>query len=173
MRRIAAVTAMVTLALLAATGCGSSGGSSASSPSTTQASAERAGSSTTVAASGTSTTEFCSMLATATGKVAGLAASIGTPEQTAKLAEVKADNDAIVAAAPADIHDAVATFYAVSELAQQALDPSLSASERASLGSQAATQAGSAEAKAAIADYTTWVTANCGDLATEILSGGV
>ncbi len=113
------------------------------------------------------------MLAADTGKTAAFAASIGTPTQAAKLAEITADNDAILAAAPAGVHDAVAKVYAVSALARAALDPSLSATDKAAAGARAATAVGTPEVKAAITDYKTWVQANCGSAAAKILSGGL
>ena len=112
------------------------------------------------------------MLADGTDTTAAFMAALGTPDQAAKLAEVKADNDAIVAAAPAEIHDAVTQFYAISETARAALDPTLSAADKRAAGAAAAAAATTPEAKAAIADYRTWVTANCGSLTTKILAGG-
>ena len=170
MRQTVKAAAIVTFLFVAAPGCGSSTASKASSSSTTAL----AGATTTAAAtSGGSTTAYCSMLATAAGKTAAFAASIGTPQQAAKLAEIKADNDAIVAAAPSGIRSAVTKFYGISNLARAALDPSLSPADKAAAGQRAATAVGTPEAKAAIADYKAWVSANCGSLATTILSGGV
>ena len=170
MRQTFKAAAIVTFLFVAAPGCGSSTASKASSSSTTAL----AGATTTAAAtSGGSTTAYCSMLATAAGKTAAFAASIGTPQQAAKLAEIKADNDAIVAAAPSGIRSAVTKFYGISNLARAALDPSLSPADKAAAGQRAATAVGTPEAKAAIADYKAWVSANCGSLATTILSGGV
>ena len=171
MRQTVKAAAIVTFLFVAAPGCGSSTASKASSSSTTAL----AGATTTAAAatSGGSTTAYCSMLATAAGKTAAFAASIGTPQQAAKLAEIKADNDAIVAAAPSGIRSAVTKFYGISSLARAALDPSLSPADKAAAGQRAATAVGTPEAKAAIADYKAWVSANCGSLATTILSGGV
>ena len=86
MKRIATAAAIV---VLAAAGCGSSSSSKSSSSSTTAAKS-----------SGGDAGAFCSMLAADTEKTASFAASIGTPQQAAKLAEVKADNDAVLADAP-------------------------------------------------------------------------
>ena len=113
------------------------------------------------------------MLAADTDKTAAFAASIGTPAEVAKLAEIKADNDAILAAAPSDAHDAVAKFHELSALAHVALDSSLSAGAKAAAAAEAATAAGTPEVKAAITDEKTWVQTNCGSLSSKILSGGL
>jgi hypothetical protein len=176
MKKILAVAASFAVIFVAATGCSSKSSSSASPSSTTAAPASGSGGSTTstkAAASGGDAGAFCTMLAADTDKTAAFAASIGTPEQAAKLAEVKADNDAVLAAAPSDIHDAVAKVYAVSEIARKALDTSLSPAEKRAAGSEAAAAVGTPEVKAAIADYKTWVQANCGDLSAKILAGGL
>ncbi len=170
MRRTFKAAAVVTFLFVAAPACGSSGASKASSSSTT---APTGSTTTTAATSGGSSTAFCSMLATAAGKTAAFAASIGTPQQAAKLAEIKADNEAIVAAAPSGVRSAVTKFYEISNLGRAALDPSLSPAEKAAAGGRAATEVGTPEAKTAIADYKAWVSANCGSLATTILSGGL
>ena len=170
MRQTFKAAAVVTFLLVTASGCGSSSASTASSSSTT---APTGATTTTAATSGGSTTAFCTTLASAAAKTGALAASIGTPQQAAKLAEIKADNDAIVAAAPSAIRGAVTKFYEISNLARAALDQSLSPAERAAAGGRAATAVATPEAKAAIADYKAWVSANCGSLATTILAGGL
>ena len=170
MRQTFKAAAIVTFLFVTAAGCGSSSASKASSPSTT---APTGATTTTGAPSGGRPTAFCSLLATDAGKTAGFAASIGTPQQAAKLAEITADNNAIVAAAPSEIRGAVTKFYEISTLARAALDQSLSPAEKAAAGGRAATAVATPEAKAAIADYKAWVSANCGSLATTILSGGL
>ena len=169
MKRI--LTFAVTLGFLVAvaSGCGSSSSKGSSSTTT----APKASSNGSGSGSGKSPVAFCSMLAADTDKTAAFAASIGTPSQAAKLAEIKADNDAILAAAPSDVHDAVAKFYEVSALARAALDPSLSAGAKATAVAKAATAVGTPEVKAAIANYKTWVQTNCGSLSSKILSGGL
>ena len=113
------------------------------------------------------------MLAADTEKTASFRASIGTPQQAAKLAEVKADNDAVLADAPSEIHDAIAKVYAVSELARKALEGGLSPADKAVAAGKAATAVASPEVKAALADYKAWVQSNCGSLAPKILAGGL
>ena len=97
MKRIATAAAIVVLVFAA--GCGSSS-SSKSSSSTTAPDASGGSSTTAAKPSGADAGAFCSMLAADTEKTASFAASIGTPQQAAKLAEVKADNDAVLADAP-------------------------------------------------------------------------
>ena len=176
MKNFAVVTASLAILLITVAGCSTSPSSSASlSTTTTQAPAAGAGSAdtttTTPSATGGDPGAFCSMLATGVDKAGALIAAVGTPQLAANLAEVKADNDAVVAAAPADIHDALVKFYAISEAARRALDPSLSAADKRAAASDAATAAGTPEAKAAIADYKAWVQAHCGSLSAKILSG--
>lgn len=115
--------------------------------------------------------DFCNLLKDGRDKANALIAAIGSPDFASKLAEVKESNDAGVAAAPAELHDALAKFYEVSEIAQRALDPSISPSEKADLTNQARTQATSPEMAAAIETYKTWVNAHCGALAAPILEG--
>ena len=170
MRQTFKAAAVVTFLLVAVAGCGSSSASKASSPSTT---APPGATSTTGARSGGSPTAFCSLLAADTGKTAAFAASIGTPQQAAKLAEIAADNTAIVAAAPSEIRGAVTKFFEIATLARAALDRGLSPAEKAAAAGRTATAVATPEAKAAIADYKAWVSANCGSLATTILSGGL
>lgn len=173
MKRIATAATVVFLALAAA-GCGSSSASKSSSSSTTSPDRSAGGSSTTAAkTSGGDAGAFCSMLAADTEKTASFAASIGTPQQAAKLAEIKADNDAVLADAPSEIHDAITKVYAVSELARKALESGLSPADKSAAGRTAASAVGTPEVKAAIADYKAWVQANCGSLAPKILAGGV
>jgi len=165
------LTSVITLCFLVAvaTGCGSSSAKSSSSTTTTP----NASNKSTTSASATSPAAFCSMLAADTDKTAAFAASIGTPTQAAKLAEIKADNDAIVAAAPSGVRDAVTKFYKISGLARAALDPSLSAGAKAAAAAQATAAAAGPDAKAAIANYKVWVQTNCGSLSSKILSGGL
>jgi len=175
MKHFAAVAASVAILLVTVVGCSSSQSSSTSSSTTTpQAPATGAGSSdssTTAGAVGGDTAGFCSRLATGVDKAGALIAAVGTAELAAKLAEVKADNDAIVAAAPGELRDSLVKFYAISEVARRALDPGLSAADKRAAATQAAAAAGTPEAKAAIADYKSWVQANCGALSAKILSG--
>ena len=169
MKRILTFAVMLGYLVAVASGCGSSSSKGSSSTTT----APKASSNGSGSGSGKSPVAFCSMLAADTDKTAAFAASIGTPTQAAKLAEINADNGAILAAAPSDVHDAVAKFYEVSALARAALDPSLSAGAKAAAAANAATAVGTPEAKAAIADYKTWVQTNCGSLSSKILSGGL
>ena len=157
--------------LIVAVGCGNSKSTIASSnPSTTQA----AGATTTTskaAASGGNTGEFCTRLASETEATTALKKSIGTPDQAAKVARIKTDNAAILVAAPSEIHDAIAKVYAVSELATNALSGSQSAADRVASAKATAAATSDPAFKTAIADYTAWVTTNCGDQTAKILSG--
>jgi hypothetical protein len=172
MKKITAAT-LLSLLLLAA-GCGSSVSktsptSAGSSPSTAAGGA----STTTAAASGMGTDAFCSLLASETEKTAGFAAAIGTPQQAAKVAEIKAANDEVLAAAPPSIHAAIAKVYAVSEIARKALDTTLTPAQKRAAGLAAAAAVRTPGVTGAIARYKAWVTANCGGLAPKILSGGL
>ena len=178
MKRISTAVATLSFVLFAAAGCGSSKPSTAAPSTTAPASAgatsTSAAAATTVKASGgLDSAAFCAKLADETEKTAGLAAAIGTPQQAAKLAEIRAANASIVAAAPAELHAAIVTVYKVSELAQKALDPTLGAADKRAAGAAAAAAAGAADTKAAIATYKAWVQAHCGALSSKILSGGL
>ncbi len=97
-------------------------------------------------------------------------AAIGTPAFADKLAAVRQDNTDIVASAPAEIRDAVAITNAASELAQQALDPSLSPQQKMDLTQQALAKAKAPETLAAMHESTTWINAHCGAAAAHILA---
>jgi len=162
--KIAAVAGL----LLVAAGCGTTK-STTTSPTTAAG-----GSPTTTAgaaAAGVDANAFCTKLAAEADQTTTFAAAIGTPGQAAALDKMKAANADIVASAPAAVHDAVAKFYAVSDMADAALSAS-SPADRAAALKAASDAAGDPAVKAAISDYTTWVTANCGDQATKILSAG-
>jgi hypothetical protein len=159
-------TAVLVVLLVVAASCGSSKSTTAS----TNPSAGVA-TTTTKAAAGTNTGGFCTRLAAETEATSALAASLGTPDQAAKVAQIKSDNAAILAAAPAEIHDAIVKVYAVSELASDALSGTASAADRAATAKATAAAASDPAFKTAIADYTAWVKANCGDQTAKILSG--
>ena len=173
MKRIPAVAATLVFVLVGLAGCSSTKSSTAASSSTSTASTSAAGATSTTAGGSGDPSAFCAQLAADTEKTAGFAASIGTPQQAAKLAEIKADNDAVLAAAPAEIHDAIASVYRVSELAQAALDGTLSAADKRAASAAASAAVATPEVKAAIASYKDWVGANCGSLSAKILSGGL
>lgn len=175
MKRLLTAVLSVLLASVPFAACGSSGSSTAS-PTTAGATAtSRSTAGTTVpattAASGTSASAFCTMLAGAVDHTKALAGAIGTPDLPAKLAAVKADNDAIMAAAPAEVKDAVATVYQVAEKGQAALDPSLSPTEKQAASAAALAASRAPETKTASTTFQTWVRDNCGPLTSKILAG--
>lgn len=179
MKRISVTVSTLAFAVLAFAGCSSTKSSTSSSATTASPPSTAAATATTVATAPTTVkastgdaAAFCTKLAAEADLTAGFAASIGTPQQAAKLAEIKAANDAILAAAPADIHDAIATVYAVSETARKALDTTLSAAEQQAARAAATSAIADPKVKTAIASYKAWVTANCGSLSGKILSGG-
>jgi hypothetical protein len=157
--------------LLIAVACSSS--KTATTSPTSAAPAAGASTSTTAKTSSSSgdTAAFCAKLAAEADQTTAFAASVGTPAQAAKLADLKAANADIAASAPDAIHDAVAKFYAISELADNALT-STNPAEKAAAVKAAADAAKDPAAKSAIADYTAWVQANCGDQTSKILSAG-
>jgi hypothetical protein len=126
---------------------------------------------TTKATAGTNAGEFCTRLAAETEETSALAASLGTPDRAAKMAPIKSDNAAILATAPAEIHDAIVKVCAVSELATDALSSTASAADRAASAKATTAATSDPTVKTAIADYTAWVKANCGDQTAKILSG--
>ena len=169
----AAASLTVGLLLIVCAACGSS---AAKTTSSSLAKSSKSASTTSTSinpTSGGDTSTFCALLATDADKTAAFAAAIGTPQQPAKLAEVKADNDAIVASAPSGVRAAVTKFYQVSSEARAALDPTLSLAEKQSAGARAAAAASSPDVKTAISDYKAWVQSHCGALSAKILSGGV
>ena len=87
------------------------------------------------------------------------------------MAQIKSDNAAILAAAPSEIHDAIAKVYAVGQLGTDALSDSQSAADRVARAEAIAAATSDPAFKTAIADYTTRAKANCGDQITKILSG--
>jgi len=166
-------TAVLAGLLLVAVGCSSSKPTAtAGSSTTTSAGGAGGASSTTTAASGSGgdTTAFCAKLAAEVDQTAALRAAIGTPDQDAKVADIKAANADIEASAPADVADAVTKFYAISELGVAALS-SNSPADKAAAVQAAAAAAKDPSSQAAIADFKTWVQANCGDQAAKILQG--
>jgi hypothetical protein len=180
MKRISATVSTLAFVLIAFAGCSSTKSSTSSSattaspPTTASASVTTvSGAPTTAKASTGDAAAFCTKLASEADLTAGFAASIGTPQQAAKLAEIKAANDAILAAAPADIHAAIATVYQVSETARKALDPTLSAADKQAARAAATSAIVDPKVKSAITSYKAWVTANCGSLSSKILSGGL
>ncbi len=110
------------------------------------------------------------MLKSGVDKAAALRAAIGSPEFQTKLADVHASNQAITAAAPAELHAAVSTVFELSEKAQQALDPSTSAANKQTLMMEARTEVTSAPVMAAINEFKAWVNGHCGSLAPAILA---
>ena len=118
MKNLLKVTAVAGL-LLIAVGC------SSSKTATTSPTSAAGGSTTTTVAKSSSgsgdAAAFCSKLAAEADQTKAFAAAVGTPDQAAKLADLKAANADIAASAPDAIHDAVAKFYAISELADTAL----------------------------------------------------
>jgi len=176
MKRLSATVSALAFVLIAFAGCSSTKSSTSSSATTASpptTATTGAAASTTAKPSTGDAAAFCTKLASEADLTAGFAASIGTPQQAAKLAEIKAANDAILAAAPADIHDAISTVYQVSETARKALDPTLSAAEKQAARAAATSAISDPKVKSAIASYKAWVTANCGSLTSKILSGGV
>lgn len=176
MHRTSTALAAVALVLLTLAGCSSSKSSTSTATTTGGGASTSAGATTSSATSstvesGSSSSDFCNLLSAGVDRAKGLAAAVGTAGLASKLAEVKADNKAVLDAAPAELHDAVAKVYAVSEKGQAALDPSLSSAQKAAAASAAMTAMRTPEVKAAIATYKSWVTAHCGTQATKILSG--
>ena len=175
MKRLAA-GALLSLLLVAAVSCGDSKtDTSSTKPTNTTAGtmkpADGSGASTTAMStnSGGDAGDFCTKLADETEKTAGFAASIGTPQQAAKMAEISTDNASILAAAPSDIHDAIAKVYAVSETSMQAL----SATDKVAAAKAATDAMKDPAVTKALADYSAWVKSNCADKATKILAGGL
>ena len=164
--------AMLAAIIAVAVACGSSKSSTATSNATTGASTTTAAGASKAPSGGLDTNAFCAKLAAETEETAGLAAAIGTPDQDAKVAAIKAANADIEASAPAEVADAVNKFYAISELASNALLTS-NAADKVAAVKAAADAAKDPAVKAAIADYGTWVKANCGDQATKIMGGGL
>ncbi|HMS13923.1 MAG TPA: hypothetical protein PKD80_12545 [Microthrixaceae bacterium] len=111
--------------------------------------------------------DFCGVLIEQAAKVADFPDKIGTPEEAAALEVVSASNERILAAAPDELSDAMATINEVSELAFKVLT-----SDDPAASSASAEAASSPEATAAFADYRAWVSEHCGADAATILSTG-
>ena len=175
MKRTLTAVLSVLLVSVPAAACSSSGSSTASPTTigvtTTSGSGAGTPAPTPTTASGTGASDFCTMLAGAVDNTKALAGAIGTPDLPAKLAAVKADNDAIMAAAPAEIHDTVATVYQVAEKGQAALDPSLSPADKQAASAAAIAASRAPETKTASTTFQTWVKDNCGPLTSKILAG--
>ena len=112
--------------------------------------------------------DFCGVLIEQAAKVADFPDKIGTPEQATALEAVAASNERILAAAPDELSDAMATINEVSELARKVL----TSDDAAAASAASAEAASSPEATAAFADYRSWVTDHCGADAATILSTG-
>jgi len=175
MLRFAPVSVLCAVAVLTV-GCGSSKSSVATSPSSsapassvsTSPSVDSASTTTAGGSSGGGdSAAFCSRLAAEVDKIAGFAAALRTPQQAAKLAEIEADNAAILAAAPSDLHDALAEVNTASTLSRKVLTGT--AAERIAASKAAADLVKSAQWRTAVADYTAWVNGHCSALAHKIL----
>jgi len=166
--------------LLPLAACGDNGdGDTASSPTTKATTAATAAAGETADDSSGSTDEpaeapegaadddFCGVLIEQAAKVADFPDKIGTPEEAAALEVVSASNERILAAAPDELSDAMATINEVSELAFKVLT-----SDDPAASSASAEAASSPEATAAFADYRAWVSEHCGADAATILSTG-
>ena len=167
--------------LLPLAACGDNGdGDTASSPTTkattaaTAAAGETAGDASgstdepAEAPEGAADDDFCGVLIEQAAKVADFPDKIGTPEEAAALEAVTASNKRILAAAPDELSDAMATINEVSDLARKVL----TADDPAAASAASAEAASSPEATAAFADYRSWVTDHCGADAATILSTG-
>ncbi len=173
--------------LFAVAGCSSSSSSKASTSNPSSTVASNTVASGTVASGnttapttgatpppqgGNSANAFCNRLAAGVDHLAAFQAGLRSGNTTTAMEQIAAENKAILAAAPSDIHDALATVNSASEKAAKMLDRSLSSADRAALSQEVAAITTSAAWKTAVADYTKWVTANCGTLGTKILTAG-
>ncbi|MBK6669882.1 MAG: hypothetical protein V9E99_13525 [Microthrixaceae bacterium] len=176
-RRVGTLLLCSFLLPLAACGDDGDGDGDTASSSTTAATVDSAGDTAgdssgstddpAEAPEGAADDDFCGVLIEQAAKVADFPDKIGTPEEAAALEVVSASNERILAAAPDELSDAMATINEVSELAFKVLT-----SDDPAASSASAEAASSPEATAAFADYRAWVSEHCGADAATILSTG-
>ena len=176
-RRVGTLLLCSFLLPLAACGDDGDGDGDTASSSTTAATVDSAGDTAgdssgstddpAEAPEGAADDDFCGVLIEQAAKVADFPDKIGTPEEAAALEVVSASNERILAAAPNELSDAMATINEVSELAFKVLT-----SDDPAASSASAEAASSPEATAAFADYRAWVSEHCGADAATILSTG-
>ena len=177
-RRVGTLLLCSFLLPLAACGDDGDGDGDTASSSTTAATVDSAGDTAgdssgstddpAEAPEGAADDDFCGVLIEQAAKVADFPDKIGTPEEAAALEAVTASNQLILAAAPDELSDAMATINKVSELARKVL----TSDDPAAASAASAEAASSPEATAAFADYRAWVSEHCGADAATILSTG-
>ena len=111
--------------------------------------------------------EFCGLLADQVKEATTLATAVGTADKAAALERIKASNQKLIDAAPDEIGDAMVVINKVTAASQEALT-----SDDPAAASKVAELSASPEAKQAFADYRSWLTTNCPDLAGQLLPPG-
>ncbi len=148
----------------------SSGVDSSSSTARPNSNPGSATESTKAPASGSSANDFCNRLALGVDRLQAYAKEIRT-NHADFIAKVTAENKAVLAAAPSELHDALATINTAAEKTRAISDPSASTADRATASKALSAFIGQPQYKAAGQQYKTWVKTNCGALAPKILLG--
>lgn len=169
---------MVVVLLLGAAACSSSSStksgattssktSTASTSSTSPSSSSTSSSSATTGSGGAAA--FCATLLETKQRSESLVPKVAAGDPMA-LEEIAKDNAAVLAAAPSELHDALAKVQQEADLARTALQATGAARATASANMLAMTKDPSF--KAAVATYTQWVNAHCGADAAKITGLG-